>query len=270
MKKILLILLITGLLSVFTFGGVEWTATTKITGKGKRANNIMDIHAYAQDGDVKYVFEGVSNENPFHNQDGYWLYKAKEGTVYIVNDKKKNYMAMEMGSLMQMVGMFGQLVKITVSDHTVDSQELAPESVLGYNCNHFKITSDYKMKVKIAFVKKSMNIHEVKEVWGTTEVPGLKDIGQAFLNKDLKTGIEDLDEMIREQMEKQKEIGFPMKMISEQTQMGKKGKVKSKTTTVMEVKTIQEKSFPKEFFEVPADYDEIQMPGKGLKGLFGK
>ncbi|MCP5052350.1 MAG: DUF4412 domain-containing protein [bacterium] len=270
MKKFLLLILIMGLFTVFTFGGIEWTATTKTVGKGKRANNHIDIHAYAQGGDVKYVFEGVSNENPFHSQNGYWLYKAKEGTIYVVNDNKKTYMIMELDSLLQMVGMFGQLVKITVSDHTIDSEELPSETLLGYKCNHLKITSEYKMKMKITFIKKTMRIHEVKEIWGSTSVPGINEISQAFLNKDLKTGIEDLDEMISEQMEKQKKIGFPMKTITHQTQKNKKGKVKSKSTTTMTVTKIESKNFPKAFFEVPAEYDEIQMPGKGLKGMFGK
>jgi uncharacterized protein DUF4412/anticodon tRNA-binding protein len=163
------------------------------------------------------------------------------------------------------------LVKITVKDYTVTAEELPQETILGYKCNHVKITTQYTMQIKIAFIKKKMKIHEVKEIWGSNKIPGLKEIGKSFMNKDFKTGIEDLDEMIQKEMEQQKKIGFPIKIITQRKEMNKKGKVKNNSTTTMEVKEIKNKNFPKKFFEVPAEYDETEMPGgKGLKGLFKK
>jgi hypothetical protein len=271
MKKIVILLIIIWLFTLFAFGGIEWTASTKTVGKGKKGNNDIDIHAYAQGGDVKYVFEGVTNENPFYSQEGYWLFKAEDGQIYVVNDSKKNYMVMDMDSLLQMVGVLGQLVKITISDANVDAEALPQETLLGYKCNHIKMTSEYKMKIKIAFIKKSMWIHEVSEIWGSDSIPGLNEIGKAFLNKDFRTGIADLDELIGEQMEKQKKIGFPLKVVTHRTEKNKKGKVKNQSTTTMEVKKIASKDFPKSMFEIPAGYDEVAMPGsKGFKGLFKK
>jgi hypothetical protein len=253
----------------FVFGGIEWTATMKTIGKKKHTNNDISTHTYAQKGDVKQVFEGVANENPMYTQNGYWLFKADESDIYIVDDNKKQYMVMNLDSLLQMAGMMGQLVKITVKDHTVSAEELPAQKVLGYDCNHVKITTEYTMKVKIAFIKKTMKIHEVKEIWGTNKIPGLDEIGKSFMNKDFRTGIEDLDEMIKKEMEQQQKIGFPIKMITKRKEMNKKGKVKNTITTTMEVKEIKSKNFPKAFFEVPAEYDRVDMPGsKGLKGMF--
>jgi hypothetical protein len=255
--------------AVLMFGGIEWTTSLKTVGKGKKNNNDIAMQTSAQGGDVKQVFEGVANETPFHNQDGYWLYKNESGDIYVVNDVKKNYMVMNLDSLLQMTGIFGQLVKITISDHTIETEELPSETIMGYKCNHLKVTTSYTMKIKITFIKKTMKIHEVKEIWGTTAVPGLKEIGESFRRKDFKTGIADLDEMIQKEMESQKKIGFPLKMITHRKEMNKKGKVKNESTTTMLITKIGSKNFPKSMFEVPADYDEIAMPGsKGFGKMF--
>jgi hypothetical protein len=125
------------------------------------------------------------------------------------------------------------------------------------------------MKVKIAFIKKKMIMHEVKEIWATPKMPGYGEINKSFMRKDFKTGIPDLDEFIQKEMEKQKNLGFPLKVVTEQVQKGKKGKVKSKSTTTMEVTKVKTKSFPKGFFEIPGEYDRVEGPGQGKKlGIF--
>lgn len=259
-KKTLLIMIIILLFTVFSIAGVEWTTSIKNIGKGKKANNEIDAQTYAQGGNVKQEFIGVVNEDMFHSQDGYWLYKANEDNIYIVNDKKYNYMVIPMDGLLQMTGMLGQLVKIEILDHTIDAEVLPAETLLGYPCNHLKITTDYTMKIKIAFIKKTMKFHEEKEIWGTTKIPGLNEINPGFLKKDFKTGIPDLDEMIQKQLEKQEKIGFPLKVISHTQQKNKKGKVKSENTSTMTVTKINSKDFPDSFFEIPANYDRVEGP----------
>ena len=125
------------------------------------------------------------------------------------------------------------------------------------------------MKMKIAFIKKTMRMHEVKEIWGTNKKAGFNEMNQAFLRKDFKTGIPDLDELIRKEMEKQKKIGFPLKVITHSLQKTKKGKVKSKSTSTMTVTKINAKNFPKSFFEIPGNYDRIEGPWEKKKlGVF--
>jgi hypothetical protein len=264
-KKIFLLLGVICLFTVFSLAGVEWTTSTKIIGKGKKANNEIDAHTYAQAGNVKLVFEGVVNETMFHTQDGYWLYKADEDNIYIVNDKKYNYMVIPMDGMLQMTGMLGQLVKIEILDHTIKTEVQPEETLLGYPCNHLKVTTDYTMKIKIAFIKKTMKFHKVDEIWGTTNIPGLSEINPGFLKKDFRTGIPDLDQVIQKNMEQQKKIGFPLKVISQTVQMNKKGKVKGQTTTTMTVTKINSKNFPASFFEIPANYDRVEGPWEKKK-----
>ncbi|MCP5103413.1 MAG: DUF4412 domain-containing protein, partial [bacterium] len=186
MKKSFLIILVTVCFALYSFAGVEWISNITTHGKGKRANNEIISYVYAEEGNLKQTFEGVSNENPFYFQDGYWLFKAGSDMIYVVNDRKKTYMEMSLDGLLQMLGMFGQLVKIEITDHTIDTEVLPKETISGYSCNHIKITSDYRMKIKIAFIKKKMIVHEVKEIWATPEMPGLNEINKYFLNKDIK------------------------------------------------------------------------------------
>ena len=265
MKKVNLLLVAIWLFTVFSFAGVEWTTSIKTTGKGKKANNEIDAHTYAQGGNVKQVFEGVVNETMFQTQDGYWLYKANEDNIYIVNDKKYNYMVIPMDGMLQMTGMLGQLFKFEILDHTINTEVLPGETLMGYPCNHLKVTTDYTMKIKIAFIKKTMKFHKVDEIWSTAKIPGFNEINPGFLKKDFKTGIPDLDKMIQKNIEQQKKIGFPLKVITQITQMNKKGKVKSQTSTTLTVSKINTKNFHASFFEIPANYDHVEGPWEKKK-----
>jgi hypothetical protein len=267
MKKLPIFFVITLMFTLLSYGGIQWHTTITIVGTGKGVNNEIKAVTYAQGGNVKQVFEGVSNENPFYFQKGYWLYKADENNIYIVNDANYTYMVMSMDDLLQMTGMLGQLVKITIKDASVNTEVLPVEKLLGYSCRHLKITSEYTMKMKITVIKKTLRIHEVKEIWGSARVRGLKEIGKSYLNKDFKTGIEDLDKLMEKQLEQQKNIGFPLKIVTTSLQKGKKGKVKSKTTTTIKVTKITSKTMPKSFFEIPANYDKVKSPGGKKLGI---
>ncbi len=269
MKKNLSLVLIIVCVALYSFAGVEWIQTITTHGKGKWANNDIISHVYAEKGNLKQVFEGISNENMFYFQDGYWLYKANDEIIYIVNDRNMTYMEMSLDGLLQMLGMFGKLVKVSITDHTIDTEVLPKETIAGYSCNHIKITTDYKMKVKIAFIKKKMIVHEVKEIWASSSMPGLGEINKMFKKKDIKTGIPDLDQFIQKEIEQQKKLGFPLKVVTLQIQKNKKGKVKSKNSTTVEVSKIKTKTFPKGFFEIPGEYDRIKSPMEGKKlGIF--
>ncbi len=264
-RKKLAVMIVILLFTAFSFAGVQWTTSIKTIGTGKKANNEIDAQTSAQGGNVKQVFKGVVNEDMFRTQDGYWLYRSNEDNIYIVNDKKHNYTVIPMDGLLQMTGMLGQLVKIEILDHTINTEVLPDETLLGFPCTHLKVTTDYTMKLKIVFIKQTINVHEEKEVWGTSKIPGFNDINPGFLKKDVKTGIPDLDEMIEKEMEQQKKIGFPLKVITNTQHKDKKGKVKDETTTTMLVTEISAKDFPASFFEIPANYDRVEGPWEKKK-----
>lgn len=254
MKKVFSLSLLVLFMAVSTFAGVEWVSKVT-TSAEKGRDSEMTSYVYAQDGDVKQVFKNVSKDKRnVYIEDGYWLYKGKENMMYLVDDKEKTVTPMSLDALLQMTAVVGELVKIEISDHQVKTDTLNPEEVMGYLCNHVRITSDYTMKMKIAFIKKTIQVHEVKEIWASANVKYLNEINQSFLSKDFKTGFEDLDKMIEKEMAQMKKMGFPLKTVTHNVQSGKKGKTMSDTTTTMEVLEIKAKSFPASFFEVPKDY----------------
>ncbi|MGE5342679.1 MAG: DUF4412 domain-containing protein [Candidatus Omnitrophota bacterium] len=267
MKKTILFLIVSCLIASFSFAGIEWTAKISMTGKAKNLNNDMISHVYAQGGNLKQVFEGVKNESEFFIEGGYWLFKAQENNIYIVSDKKKNYMVVPLDLLLQATGAMGQLVKIEISEPSVKSEILPGETLLGLPCNHMKIITDYGMKMKILFIKQSATIHEEREIWSTSQLKGMKELNQLFLNKNWKTGIADLDELIQKEIKQQKEIGFPVKMISRSVNTVKNKSQES--TTSMEITKIEYKNFPDSFFEIPASYAKQELLGGEKEKKFG-
>ena len=240
MKKLLTILTLVFVFTSLASAGIEWTSKIITEGKKKGQNNRVIAHIYAQGGDLKQVFDEVSNANPFYTQQGYWLFKSKEDNIYVVDDVEKSYMELNLDSLLQLTGFLGQLVKIRILDHSIDSEMLGKEQIAGYTCNHMKITTDYTMKMKILIIKKTIKVHEVKEIWAVPNFKGLKEINDSFLKKDYKTGIADLDQLIKEQQEQQQKIGFPLKIETHTLQLSKKkSKVISETSTTMEVTGIK-------------------------------
>ncbi|MCU0285777.1 MAG: DUF4412 domain-containing protein [Acidobacteria bacterium] len=266
MKKFSLLLIVSIFLTNIVFAGVEWTTTMTVKSTEKKGNNLIISVVSAEKGNLKQTFTTVDKKNTVFFTEGYWLYKANKDLIYIVNEKEKTYMAMSLDDLLQMAGMFGQLVKFEILNQSVNTEVLPKETVLGFSCNHLNIISDYTIKVKFLFIKKTMTIHEVKELWATPDMTGLNDINKMFQRKNFKTGIAELDAMIQKQIAAQKNLGFPVKSITKQTQLGKKGKVEVETTTTVEITEIKEKSFPDSFFEIPAGYKQITMGEEGGKG----
>ncbi len=264
MKNLRVLVLLFVFMSSLAFAGVEYVSKITTTSDKKSMNYEMTSTLYAQDGDVKQVYKNVpKSQRAIIMEDGYWLYKGKENTLYIVNDKEKTVTPMSLDAMMQMAGMAGQLVKIEISDHQVKTEDLGKENVLGFSCDHIRITSEYTMLMKIAFIKKTMHINEVKDIWATNDLKFVQDINRAFYEKDFKTGWEDLDKMIEREMKVMKKIGFPMKTVTHTIQKNKKGKVGSDQTTTMEILEMKANSFPASFFEVPKDYQKASMmPGE--------
>ena len=264
MKNFRVLVVLVVLMSSLVFAGVEYTSKITTTGDKKSMNSEMTSTLYAQGGDVKQVYKNVPKQQQgLMSEDGYWLYKGKDSTLYIVNDKEKTVTPMSLDSMLQMTQMAGQLVKIEIEDHKVKTESLGKANILGYSCDHIRITSSYTMRMKITFIKKTIMVEEVKEIWASNNLDFIKDINRAFYEKDFKTGWEDLDKMIQREMKQMRKIGFPLKTVTRTINKNKKGKVKSDQTTTMEILDMKAKNFPASFFEIPKDYEVAQMgPGE--------
>jgi len=254
MKKIILVVLVIMAFAVSTFAGVEWTGKISSVGEKKRDGNEIVIKVAAQNGIVRQDYISVKKKNGMIEQNTYWLFNSKDNIIYVVNPDDRSVTPMSLDYMLNMAQMASKLVKIRIEDYKANSKFIGMEKVNGFNCKHIKLTTDYTMKMKITFIKKTIIVHEEKEIWGSKNVKGLNHLNPMFLNKDLKTGFKDLDALIKKQVAQNKNLGFPVKTIAREIHKNKKGEVKSDITTTTIIENIRLKNFPKSYFEVPKGY----------------
>jgi hypothetical protein len=278
MKRYVCIGLMVVLAALSLNAGVVWKTRMTVDSNNKnQRNEVMSITS-AQNGDVRQQFEEVKKKDALYSDQVYWLYKNKDQMMYIINDKEKTIMPMSIDGMLQMAGALGELVKIQISDQVSNAEDMGMETVLGRPCKHVRINREYTMTMKIAIIKKTFMVKEVRDIWGSRDVEGVSEIGAAYLGKEFRTGHADLDALIEKESKLMAEVGFPLKTISKQTQMNKKGKIQGETTSTTEVISIEKKSIDASLFELPQGYEKVSLipeeaeEGKGEKkkkfGLF--
>ncbi len=256
MKRTLLVGMFILIFAASSFAGVQWKARTVTQAEAKGQSNTVVQEIFAQGGNVKMVFETVAYENEMYQKGSYWLFKAADSSFYLVNPAEKTYSRLPMNAIVQMAGVVGKLVKIKIKNPVINVEKLGTEAVMGYPCQHSKMLMEYDMEVKIAIIKSKSHEKVEKETWSTPKFKGLEEMAESFRFRDFKTGIEDLDALVEQQMKAEAELGFPLKMITVNTSVSKKGVAKEKSRQVMEVLSLGSKNLPAAFFEIPAGYTE--------------
>jgi hypothetical protein len=258
MKRSFIVILLV-IFAATAFAGVEWRTKTVTKAQAKGQSNTIVMQVCARGGDVKQIFESVADENEMFQKGSYWLFKAADNSLYMVNPAEKTYSRLPLNAIFQMTGIAAKLIKIKIKNPQVAIEKLANETILGYPCLHRKIVSEYDMEVKVVFIKSKSHERNEKEVWSSTQIKGLTEVAETFRNRDFKTGFEDLDALIAEQMKAEAEAGFPLKTITVTTSIDKKGNAKETMRQTMEVISVGSKNFPASFFEIPSGYEEKQI-----------
>ena len=259
MKKSIFIVLLVFVFAVAAFAGVEWRAKMVTAAQAKGKSNTIVMQVFASNGNVKQVFESVADENEMFQKGSYWLFKAKDDSFYLVNPVEKTYTQLPMNAIFQMAGVAGKLIKIKIKNPVISNEKLGTETVMGYPCLHSKQLMEYDMEVKVVFIKNKSHVKIEKEIWSTAKIKAMAEMAESFRFRDFKTGMEDLDNLIEEQMKADAELGFPLKMITVNTSIDKKGNAKEASRQTMEVLSVGSKNLPASFFEIPASYKEKQM-----------
>ena len=255
MKRTFIVILLV-IFAMTAFAGVEWRTKMVTEAQAKGQSNTIVMHVCASGGNVKEIFESVADENDIFQKGSYWLFKAEDSALYLVNPKEKTYSRLPMNALMQMTGVVGKLIKIKIKNPVINNEKLGTATVLGYPCLHSKQLMEYDMEIKVVFIKKKSHEKIEKEIWSTAKFKGMSEMAEAFRFRDFKTGMEDLDNLIEEQIKADAELGFPLKMITVTTSIDKKGNAKEMSRQTMEVLSVGSKTFPASFFKIPAGYEE--------------
>jgi hypothetical protein len=262
MKKSILIVSFILIFALSSFAGVEWKARVVTQAEAKGQSNTVVQQVFAQGGNVKILFESVAYESEMYKKGAYWLFKAAEDSLYLVNPEEKTYSRLPLGAMLKMAGVVGKLVKVKIKNPVVNLEKLGTETIMGYSCQHTRLLMEYDMEVKIAIIKSKSHEKIEKETWSTPKFRGMEEMAESFRLRDYKTGMEDLDALIEQQMKAEAGLGFPLKMVTVNTSVDKKGNAKEKSRQIMEVLSLGSKNFPPAFFEIPAGYTEKSfMPG---------
>lgn len=262
MKVKALLLVAQMMMATLIFGnGIEWKTEVR-TEPSKGKPSVMIITSAAQAGNVRQDFQMESGKaSPLHRKDVYWLFQASDRMLYVVDKKEKTITPMSLDQMMAMAQAMGQVVRIEIEDYTVKREALPDGTVLGHPCRHVRLVTDYTMKMKVAFIKKTVRVHQDREIWGCAKLSGMDQISTAFRNKEWKTGLKDLDELIAKEMAAMGDLGFVLKQVTQEEQFNKKGKSQGLTRTTMEVTELNPRSFDAAHFALPEGYKMAALPG---------
>ncbi len=237
------------------FAGIEWQ-TKSVFKSGEKETNYILSHLYAQGGNVREEFvEMGKKSDPNRKEGGYWIYKSGTNMVIVVDPEEKTYMEVDMDKILQMGGAIAKLMKITITNPSVEVSKIGSEVLGKYKCDHYLIKTSYDIETKVAFIKSKNHVEEIKEIWATNDIPSMELAG-GFKNKSFKTGMEDIDRLIEKEMQAQRDMGFVLKSITTQKNTDKKGKVETNITET-NVIDITFKNISDELFKVPAGYKKI-------------
>ncbi len=258
MKKTLFFLMICVLLAGYVQAGIEWKVKSVTQGQSKKDYLEMEMHMFAQDGNVRQEFVSVNQKNQFYGPGVYWLYLAKENKLYLVNEQEKSYSEIPFDYLFKIGESLGKLIQVTVENPEVKLEKLGSETILNYPCNHYKLSTVYDIEVKVAIIKTRSRDYVEREIWATPAIK-LAEMGDPFRGRDFKTGFPDVDQLVEKQMKAEGEMGFPLKIISTTVSEDKKGRRKEKSRTEQEVTLVQIRQIPAEMFSIPAGFSPVQL-----------
>jgi hypothetical protein len=187
-------------------------------------------------------------------------------TLLVLDPKKKTYYELSledtfqaMGSMMQSMG---GMIQMSIDNQSVEVADGGDGGTIqGYPTRKHLVTTSYDFAIKVMGMNRSSHIDMKTESWSTDKIS--EDSMTSVQVRRLRTGMEDLDELIAAQTAAVK--GFPLKqIITTTTTQGKKSNTQ---TTTMEVTSIEQMNIANSEFEVPAGYEKGESPLAAMQGL---
>jgi hypothetical protein len=246
--------------------GVQWIQT--VTSSDTQANvETVVMTCYAQDGNLRQEFTRVERRTRTDRMEkGFWLFRADADTIAMVDDTEKSYVEMSLDAMMNMTGGMSSLMNMKINNPSVTVEKLAPEKFGGYECSRYRVRTTYDMEMKMMMVSVRQRVEQVTEYWLTAAFP-MKEINRAFINKQYRTGMKDLDALIQKNIEAYREMGsgFPVKtvMTGTTTDLSKKNAKPQNTYTETVISGVKTRPLPQTLFRIPAGYTKVEMHGMG-------
>jgi len=182
------------------------------------------------------------------------------GSFRILDPAQKTYYPFSvdelLGGLGNVVKSLGGMFQMDIENQKVNLTDAGTgPKIEGYPTRKYVMTSTYDMHMKIMGMKSSTKVKSRTEAWTTDQ------IGPEFMTfvqkKNLATGIEDLDKLLKAQATGIK--GFPLKQVTRMTNTAPNGKATTNVTT-MTITGVRKESVPAARFAIPAGYQEVEAP----------
>jgi hypothetical protein len=197
---------------------------------------------------------------------GYFLYDAT--SMMIVSPKEKQVVRFGFDDLEKGMSQLASVpgMNITVSDVNVGVEKLgAGESLLGMSTTRFRVTQDYKIAMKVAFMNRSSTEHIVQEYWMADQKNGLAN---PFARMgSMRMGGGGFGELASRTSDAMKSMGkgIPLKTITTTTSTSGKGE-KTETVSTMQITDLQTGDVDDASLKAPSDYKVVDV-GEQMKAM---
>jgi len=252
-----------------------YTYRLKISGQVTEANGkskdyvVMSGKAMVNANGGRLDIEEASKERgAMTEKGGYILFDPT--AMMIVSPKDKQILRFSVDDMEKsMSSLTGNVpgMSIKITDVAVNFEKLgAGEPLLGMATTRYRITQDYKLAMKVAFMNRSSTEHIVQEFWMADQKKGFAN-PFARMGAMRPVGGGAFSELIAKSSEATRKMGngIALKTVSTTTSTSNKNEVTSNVST-MEVTELQAGNVDDALLKAPADYKVVDL-GEQTKAM---
>jgi hypothetical protein len=207
------------------------------------------------------IDEAAKDRGAMGEKGGYFLYD--ESSMMMVNPRDKQILKFTFDDMEKGMSAFAASspgMRIAITDVAVNLEKLGPgEPLLGMSTTKYRVTQDYKLAMKVAFMDRNSTEHIVQDYWMADEKSGFAN-PFARMGGMRPIGGGAFAELMTKTAEANAKMGkgIPVKTITTTTSTNDKGE---KTTNVatMEVTELHAGNVDDAQFVPPADYQVMDM-----------
>jgi len=207
------------------------------------------------------IDEAAKDRGAMGEKGGYFLYDQTSMMIVSPKDKqilKFTFEDMEKG--MSALAASAPGMRINISNVVVNFERLGPgEPLLGMSTTKFRITQDYEIAMKVAFMNRNSTEHIVQDFWMADEKKGFAN-PFARMGGMRSIGGGAFAELMAKTAEANAKMGkgIPIKTLTTTTSTSDKGEVTTNVAT-MEMTELRAGDVDDALFVPPADYQVMDM-----------
>jgi hypothetical protein len=207
------------------------------------------------------IEESSKERGAMGEKGGYILYEPT--SMMIVSPKDKQILKFTFDDLEKGMSALAANVpgmRVAITDVAVNFEKLGPgEPLLGLTTTKFRITQDYKLAVKVAFVNRNTTEHIVQEYWMADQKRGFSN-PFSRMGSLRPGGAGAFAELMSKTAEATAKMGkgIPVKTLTTTTSTNDKGE-KSTNVATMEVTELKAGDIDDALLVAPSDYQVMDM-----------